>query len=55
MTLNPPIKCPTCGTEMHLALVGKVNPVWVTRCPNILVEHPTTICTPTMLIPKEST
>ena len=38
--------CPTCGTLLALVLVGKVNPVYVARCPNVTVVHPTWVCTP---------
>lgn len=42
-----PLACPTCGARMDLELVGKVNPVYVARCPTVTVPHPTWICTPT--------
>jgi hypothetical protein len=49
-TVKPvtPLTCPTCGAQMDLVLVGKVNAVYVTLCPNIVVQHPTWICTPSM-------
>jgi hypothetical protein len=37
---------------MHLALVGKTHPIYVTVCDNVAVQHPTTICAPTILLPK---
>ena len=51
-TVRPvdPLQCPTCGAKMELELVGKVNPVYVARCPSVTVPHPTWICTPTMCI-----
>lgn len=45
-----PLKCPTCGATLELSLVGKVNPVYVARCPSVTVPHPTWICTPTIHI-----
>lgn len=45
-----PLKCPTCGAKMELVLVGKVNPVYVARCPSVTVPHPTWICLPTLTL-----
>gem|GEM_PF-6748341 len=38
--------CPTCGALLSLVLVGKVNPVYVARCPTVAVAHPIWVCTP---------
>jgi len=47
------LKCPTCGTALELVLFGKLNSVYVARCPNVTIKHPTWICIPTAFINNE--
>lgn len=50
MSIDPLVKCPHCGSDMEVVVVGKPA-FYVTVCPKrIVIEHPSYIYTPTIEI-----
>jgi hypothetical protein len=50
VSIDPLVKCPHCGSDMEVVVVGKPA-FYVTVCPKrIVIEHPSYIYTPTIEI-----